>query len=105
MAKKFWAETADAYRIVHHAKVIRDSMRAQDLYRQRNRKAQTAHRSKAKKRSKVSDDVSAYVSDDPEQIRTVSTTPLSAEGVDLATGEVLAPPVWHINRDGKTQVS
>ena len=64
IAAKFWRDRGDAWEVVHHADIIRQSIRQQRDYAERNRKAQRAHRKrKADERSKVSDEVSAYVSD------------------------------------------
>jgi hypothetical protein len=63
-AAGFWRDRGDAWEIVHHAAIIRQSIQQQRDYNERNRRAQRAHRKrKADERSKVSDDVSAYVSD------------------------------------------
>jgi hypothetical protein len=63
IAAKFWRERGDAYQVLHHANVIRQSIRQQHDYAERNRRAQRAHRQReAEQHSKVSADISADVS-------------------------------------------
>ena len=66
----FWRETADAYVVVHHAAVIRESLQAQRAQRARNRQAQRAFRQRhpaPDQAPEISAYVSADVSADPDR--------------------------------------
>jgi hypothetical protein len=56
VAKGFWRDGAAQWTVVHHANVIRQSLAAQQLKRERDKKAQEKFRNKA---SDISADVSA----------------------------------------------
>lgn len=58
IARGYWMDDGDAYVIVHHGGVIRQSLVAQRKKRERDRRAQGAYRER-----RVSADVSADVSD------------------------------------------
>lgn len=61
----FWLDDGECYALVHHADVIRASIAAQQIKRDRDKRAQQAHRSRVKVRD-VSADVSAGVSGDAD---------------------------------------
>lgn len=54
----YWQDRGDSYVIVHHADVIRASITAQQLLRDRNKRSQQAHRKRSSEQG-VSADVSA----------------------------------------------
>jgi hypothetical protein len=59
----YWRDRNDAWEIIHHAGVIRQSIEAQKQLRERNKRAQKAHRTRTAKPPPVSGDVSADISD------------------------------------------
>lgn len=62
----FWRDRGDTWEVIHHAAVIRQSIDAQKQMRDRNRRAQKAHRSRSaasEKAPPVSAAVSADISD------------------------------------------
>lgn len=74
----FWRDRGDTWQIVHHAAVIRQSIEAQRLSRDRNKRAQKASRDRTKAAadsSEISDDVSAYGSDDVSAVSDRQTDP------------------------------
>lgn len=66
----FWRDLGAAYEVVHHGDVIRGSLAAQAKKRDRDKRAQRAHRERQNSTDEtpeVSADVSAYVSGDADR--------------------------------------
>ena len=63
VAKGFWEETANGYRVVHHADVIRQSLAAQQKSRETSKKTSARHRANQKRES-VDNDISASLTGD-----------------------------------------
>lgn len=71
LAVEWWKSDGQHYELLHHADVIRQSLAAQQKKRDRDKKAQRTHRSRAENStdgtSNVSADVSADVSGDADR--------------------------------------
>jgi hypothetical protein len=61
-AAGYWRDRGDAWEVIHHAEIIRQSIQQQQDHRERNRRAQRAYRKRKSERPEVSADVSADVS-------------------------------------------
>jgi hypothetical protein len=77
VVKGLWSESADAYQVVHHADVIRQSLVAQQKARETSKRTSARHRSKARQGADVSanegPDVTRHVTDHADRQTDIQT--------------------------------